>query len=87
VGELPYKITDEGLKDFIESSLSKGKDTVAAVRQAINKETGLKRGFGYIDFYDSTSAERAVKELNGSELMGRKIKLDLEGMKKRPKKV
>lgn len=85
VGELPYKITDETLKFVIESKLSNGKGTIAAVRQAINKETGLKRGFGYIDFHEKESAERAVKELNGMNVMGRAIKLDLEGMKKRRK--
>eukprot|EP00597_Dinobryon_sp_UTEXLB2267_P004962 CAMPEP_0170063866 /NCGR_PEP_ID=MMETSP0019_2-20121128/4575_1 /TAXON_ID=98059 /ORGANISM="Dinobryon sp., Strain UTEXLB2267" /LENGTH=484 /DNA_ID=CAMNT_0010270407 /DNA_START=61 /DNA_END=1515 /DNA_ORIENTATION=- len=85
VGELPYKITDETLKYVIESSLSKGKGSVAAVRQAVNKDTGLKRGFGYVDFYDADSAERAVKELNGMNVMGRAIKMDLEGLKKRAK--
>jgi RNA recognition motif-containing protein len=83
VGELPYKITDETLKFVIESKLSNGKGSIAAVRQAVNKETGLKRGFGYIDFHEKASAERAVKELNGINVMGRAIKLDLEGMKKR----
>ena len=85
VGDLPYKITDEALKSTIESALSRGQGTVAAVRQAKHRDTGLKRGFGYIDFFDQQSAERAVKELNGLTVLGRAIKLDLEGMKKRAK--
>jgi RNA recognition motif-containing protein len=79
VGDLPYKITDENLKFVVESTLSQGKGTVAAVRQSINKDTGLKRGFGYVDFKTLADAERAVKELNGMAIMGRPCKMDLEG--------
>ena len=43
------------------------------------------RGFGYIDFTTEDVARRAVTELNGRMVLGRQIKLDLEGPKHRPK--
>ena len=33
------------------------------------RETGRPRGFGHIDFKDSATAERAITELNGLEVL------------------
>ena len=46
------------------------------VRLAIDRETGRQRGFGHIDFKDAETAERAVKELDGLEVMGRQLRAD-----------
>ena len=47
-GNLAYAVTDESLRYTLESALSDGAGTVADVRIAVNKETGLKRGFAYV---------------------------------------
>ena len=35
--------------------------------------TGRSRGFGFVEFNDDAAADAAIKELNGSDLDGRKI--------------
>ena len=47
-GNLAYAVTDESLRYTLESTLSDGAGTVADVRIAVNRETGLKRGFAYV---------------------------------------
>ena len=47
-GNLAYAVTEESLRHTVESQLSDGAGSVADVRIAVNKETGLKRGFAYV---------------------------------------
>ena len=49
------------------------------------QETQKSKGFGFIDFPSEDTARRAVEELNGRVILGRTIRLDLEGPKRRPK--
>ena len=84
VGGLPYRMNEESLRYTIESSLSDGQGTVGDMRIGREKDTGKSRGFGYVDFVNKEAAERAVKELTGMMVMGRPLRLDLEGPKKRP---
>ena len=39
------------------------------------RETGKPRGFGFIEFYDIPTAESSIRNLNGSELMGRPMRI------------
>jgi RNA recognition motif-containing protein len=83
VGNLAYKVTEESLQYSIESSIGggKGKGTVADVRIATEEGTGRKKGFAFVDFVDQQSAEMAVNELQGMIVLGRPIRLDMEGPK------
>lgn len=46
-----------------------------ATRIVTERETGKPRGFGFIEFYDIPTAESAIRNLNGSELMGRSMRI------------
>jgi RNA recognition motif-containing protein len=46
-------------------------------------ETGRQRGFGHIDFNNAETAARAVKELDGLEVMGRQLRADHAEQKKK----
>lgn len=46
-------------------------------------ETGRQRGFGHIDFNNPETAARAVKELDGLEVMGRQLRADHAEQKKK----
>jgi cleavage stimulation factor subunit 2 len=44
-------------------------------RIATERETGKPRGFCFVDFFDIATAESAVRNLNGSELGSRPIRV------------
>lgn len=68
VGGLPYSITDQQLKSIFES--------IGAVSSALvitDKFTGQSKGFGFVEMDDDAAAQTAIKQLDGSDLEGRKI--------------
>ncbi len=71
VGNLDYTVTSDDLREAF------GK--VGSVIDAVvitDRETRRSRGFGFVEFATAEEAEKAVKELNGSELKGRKINVN-----------
>ncbi len=48
---------------------------VVSIRIPTEKETGRKKGFGYVEFDDVDSATKAL-ELSGTDVDGRNIRLD-----------
>jgi nucleolin len=57
-----------------------------SARTVIQKETGRSRGFGYLDFVTHTDAVNALAALQGKELDGRALKLDLDEGNDGPRK-
>jgi nucleolin len=74
LGNLAWDVTPELVEDMVNDVLGPG--LFNQVRLAIDRETGRQRGFGHIDFKDQETAERAVKELDGLEVMGRQLRAD-----------
>lgn len=68
IGNIPYSINSDGLKEFF-GKLGDVTDTNIVT----DRETGRSRGFGFVEYKDDKDAEKAIKELNGQELDGRKI--------------
>jgi cold-inducible RNA-binding protein len=68
VGSLPYSIDDKGLEDFFSEI---GEVTSATV--IFERETGRSKGFGFVEMSSDEDAKKAISELNGKELEGRKI--------------
>ena len=78
VGNLPFKATEEAIKKHFE-----GTATVNGIALATDKNTGKPKGFAFIWIAEGDKGEAIVAKMNGSELMGRKIKVDLaQGEKK-----
>jgi len=71
VGGLAWATNDASLKEHFEQF---GEVTDAKV--ITDRETGRSRGFGFVTFSESDSANSALQELNGSELDGRTIRVD-----------
>ena len=42
-----------------------------------DRDTGRSRGFGFVTFEDDEAADKAVAALNGTELDGRTIRVDV----------
>jgi len=68
IGGLPYTTTSEELKEMFSKI---GEVTSADV--ITDKFTNQGKGFGFVEFADDANADKAIKELNGTELGGRKI--------------
>ena len=71
VGNLSFDVADEEL----EAAFSEFGEIVSAtvVRDRIS---GRSRGFGFVEYADEESAEKAKSSLNGKEIKGRAIRID-----------
>ena len=74
VANLPWDATPELLEDMVNDLVGEG--SFVRVRLAIDRETGRPRGFGHIDLSSAEAAERAVREIDGVDLMGRELRAD-----------
>ncbi len=70
VGNLPWTISEDDLKEFFGSFGS-----VASVAIITDRDTGRSRGFGFVEMEDA-DADRAIQEANGKELGGRSLRID-----------
>jgi len=68
VGGLPYRTTNDELKNFFSAH---GAVEDAAV--IIDKMTGRSRGFGFVTMTNDAEADAAVNALNNADMDGRKI--------------
>ena len=72
VGGIAFGTTDEGLHRFFGQA---GEVTSASV--VMDRDTGRSRGFGFVEMKDAEGAQRAVATLNGRDLDGRSLKVEL----------
>ena len=66
VGNLNYQTTDAGLREVFGEC---GEVTDVTVIEG--------KGFGFIEFSDDASADKAIETLNGVEVDGREIRVDV----------
>ncbi|XP_076323441.1 RNA-binding protein 39-like isoform X3 [Tachypleus tridentatus] len=70
VGSLHFNITEDMLKGIFEPF-----GRIEKVELIRDTETGRSKGYGFITFYNSEDARKALDQLNGFELAGRSIKV------------
>lgn len=68
VGGLPWDITDAQFKDLFAKA-----GTVVSANVIVDKFTGRSKGFGFVELSSDEETEKAIKELNDTEVGGRKI--------------
>jgi RNA recognition motif-containing protein len=71
VGNLPYRMTEEQLKETFEEFGQVSSCTIIK-----DKVTGSSKGFGFLEMPERSEAEAAIGGLNGRELMGRKLNVN-----------
>jgi len=71
VGGLNWKTTDDGLRAAFERF-----GDIAEAKVITDRETGRSRGFGFVTFSDDDAAQKAVQEMNGQQLEGRRIQVN-----------
>lgn len=72
VGNLPYQLTTDELKDFFAGA---GNVTDAAI--ITDRDSGRSKGFGFVEFATDDDATRAQSMFNGAQLKNRTLKVDL----------
>jgi RNA recognition motif-containing protein len=68
IGNLPYSITEDGLKTLFETV-----GTVVSVRIVRDKETQRAKGFGFVEYDREADAASAISEFAGRSLGGRQL--------------
>ena len=68
VGNLPYSATEDELRDLF--SRAGAVDTVNVVR---DNATGRARGFAFVEMASDADAQKAIQELNESQMGGRTL--------------
>lgn len=71
VGNLAFSTTDTELRDAFEKH-----GGVVSANVITDRETGRSRGFGFVEFADPSGAETALREMNGTDLGGRSLRVN-----------
>ncbi len=72
VGNLNWQTTEADLQTAFEAF-----GQVSAVTIIKDKYTGQSRGFGFVEMTDDTEGQAAIDGLNGKEIDGRTLRIDL----------
>lgn len=68
VGSLPYSATDEELSEAFSAV-----GTVVSAKVIFDHDTQRSKGFGFVEMSSDEEAQSAIKQLDGSEMDGRRI--------------
>ena len=68
VGSLPWATEEDELRSSFEAY-----GEVTSARIITDKFTGRSKGFGFVEMPDDEAAQKAIDELDGSEMRGRSI--------------
>ncbi len=80
VKNLPYTFKEDDIGDRFRRF-----GAIKSIRLAYNWMTKQSKGFAYIRFDSHNNAKRALMEMNGKEVQGRRIKVDFDVVQE-PKK-
>jgi cold-inducible RNA-binding protein len=68
VGNLPYGTSEDQLRELFSQY-----GELSAVTLIVDKMTGRSKGFAFVEFTDEAAAAQAVEAVNGFELDGRAL--------------
>ena len=68
VGNLPYSVTDDELRDVFSDF-----GELVSAEVVKDKFSGQSKGFGFVDMPNNSEADQAIKALNDTYLKGRKL--------------
>lgn len=71
VGNLNYNLKEDELQQLFGQY-----GEVTSVKIITDKFTGRAKGFGFVEMEDDEAAEKAIQELDGTEVTGRNIKVN-----------
>ena len=71
VGNLPYDVSEPEIREFFASV-----GPLSTVIIPVDRETGKRRGFAFVEFSDPAHAEEASRRLNNQPFKGRNITIN-----------
>jgi len=71
VGNLSFTATEDGVRSMFEAY-----GAVERVSIVTDRDTGQPKGFGFVEMTNDAEAEKAITELNGTELNGRALTIN-----------
>ncbi len=71
VGNLSYRLTEDELRQAFEEYGQVSSCTIIK-----DRATGESKGFGFLEMPERSEAERAMQNLNGQDLKGRKLNVN-----------
>jgi len=72
IGGLSFNTTSDGLREFFTQS-----GTVVSATVVTDQFSGRSKGFGFVEMESNEQAQAAVANLNGRDLDGRAIKVEV----------
>jgi RNA recognition motif-containing protein len=72
IGGLSFSTTSDGLRQFFAQC-----GEVASANVITDQFSGRSRGFGFVEMTTAEEAGKAVEQLNGRELDGRQLKVEM----------
>ena len=71
VGNLPFQATNGDLETLFSTH-----GAVQSANVISDRETGRSRGFGFVEMDDDNEARKAIDELDGHDLNGRRLRVN-----------
>src|SRR5512136_2661505 len=68
VGNLPYNVTEPELKEFFSPV-----GPLSSVIIPVDRETGKRRGFAFVEFSDAAQAAEAIRRFNNQPFKERNL--------------
>ena len=72
VGNLPFSTDSSELEELFA-----GFGSVSRAQVITDRDTGRSRGFGFVEMDSDDEAQNAIESLNGSDLEGRQLKVNV----------
>ena len=72
VGNLAFHATEDLINQHFSAC-----GEVVSVSVMTDRETGRSRGFAFVEMGSAEAAQKAIQELNGSDLQGRPLRVDI----------
>jgi RNA recognition motif-containing protein len=71
VGNLPFTITDNELRDLFAAH-----GAVSSAKVILDRDSGRPRGFGFVEMPSSDEAKAAIQALNGKTVGDRELRVN-----------
>jgi RNA recognition motif-containing protein len=71
IGNLPYNVTDEDLREALSAY-----GQVSSAEVVKDRHSGQSKGFGFVEMPSQDEANAAIRGLNGTDLKGRTINVN-----------